>query len=438
MILTFTTVKSQNPFDLQFPEVDRPQKCSSCLQAFNEKPKEVGFSIQEDTDGSLYFEINHEGWFTKLFKNEGAGIAIDVVLKDRYDCGLTEIVKKKIKGKLLPPVYSPSLRKNVFLHKKNTYRVKVGELPLAYRNKDVEFNILFLNNRYVCQYYRIFDLDSYKWDLLDMGLFLDSLTYKGVWNDPDAIPEVIPQKKFLEFIVPFEKDKSQYRIEDIKPMYDSLRLTNFTIEKIGIQAYASVEGNLKRNVLLQQERAQSIVDALQEFQKPTISTEIHTSENWEEFWSAIKNTKYSYLDTLNNEQVKKRLVGAFEVEMEPYLRLHRKAIVALSLIKKDPYLQLKPISLVNHFNEAIANDDLKKAQMLQNILFGKLRSKEMDPSMLASMELPDQSKYQNLLYKKATLEYWNATKNLEDAYNAFIELERLDPSNGKIKYNRLA
>jgi len=93
LFLVFTIGRSQTTYNIKFPAADRGQKCSACLQTFSDKPKEVGFSIQESPQGDLFFEINDESWFRRLFRKEGDGIAIDIVSKERYNCELPSIEK---------------------------------------------------------------------------------------------------------------------------------------------------------------------------------------------------------------------------------------------------------------------------------------------------------------------------------------------------------
>ena len=111
------------------------------------------------------------------------------------------------------------------------------------------------------------------------------------------------KNKTLKFKIPFERNKSNYSQADIKPIYDSLSLTDYNIKGINIKVYSSIEGIASRNEELQELRAKSIVAALQSFQKPTIKTVVSTSENWVDFLNDIKSTKYRTLLILNKKQI---------------------------------------------------------------------------------------------------------------------------------------
>lgn len=436
-VFSFTSVVAQNTFDIVFPrtEAERSTNCTRCLQVFAQKPKEVGFSIQMDKSNTLYFEVSDKQWFNMLFKNAGDGIAVDVVVKNRYDCSELAPEPQQIRGTLLKPVYASALKKTLKITDEDRYRVRVGKLPVSFYNKEVEFNILFLSNKTLCRYNTIFNLESYQWDILDMGMYLDSLTYKTKVSSKADDAQYSLKRKTLTFTIPFEKNKSSYSQEDIKPLYDSLRLTDFNIKKIDIKAYASVEGDAKRNLKLQQDRASSIVQAMQAFQEPTIETKVSTSENWVEFLNDISDTPYASFKDLGKQEIKSKLVGNTSEVLEKYLRHHRKAVIRLDLERIDQYKDMKTEVIIDLFNQAIGNDDLNQAELLQNSIFERLKSKEADPNLLSSMEIPRQLKYAPFFNKNSAFRYLKDERNLLIAYKELLELERLAPKDKKIKYN---
>lgn len=425
---------SQNTFDIVFPEYDRDLKCKQCFQIFSQKPKEVRFSIKREKT-NLYFEINDKKWFNLLFKNAGDGIAIDVVVKDRYDCEYESVKDAQIRGLLLKPSYSKKLKSGLKPSGENNFRVHVGRVPDAFINDELEFNILFLSNKNLCNYYWIYDLESYPWELLDMGMYLDSLTYNSKQIKPVGEEGYLLRHKTLKFKIPFEKNKAEYSQEDIRPIYDSLRLTDFNIKTINIKAYSSIEGSLERNVELQEQRANSIVKALQSFQKPTIKTKISSSENWVEFLNDIEGTKYEALITLNKNQVKSKLVGTLSKELEPVLKNHRKAILELELEKKDKYKNMQADELVSKFNKAILSENLDEANELQNSIFEKMKEKEISPEFLRKMDIPKQSKFAKIFNKNSAYRYMQNVREAVIVYNELLELEKLAPKEPRIKYN---
>ncbi|WP_346882377.1 hypothetical protein [uncultured Algibacter sp.] len=434
--LSYAKVMAQNTYDIVFPntENDRDTNCQQCIQAFSKKPKEVKFSIKREGN-NLYFQINDKKWFNNLFKGSGDGIAVDVVAKNRFDCEIESIESSQIMGKLLKPIYGSKLRNGLKPFGENGFRVHVGRISDTDINKELEYNILFLNNKNLCNYYFIYDLKSYPWDLLDMGVYLDSLTYNTKKITPESQEGFVIRNKKLRFKIPFKKNKSEYSQEDIKPIYDSLRLTDFNIKTIRIKAYASIEGSLKRNIVLQEQRANSIVAALQSFQKPTISTEVSSSENWVEFLNDIEGTKHENLKTLTKSEVKAKLTGELANALEPILKQHRKAVLEMELEKKDKYKNMSADVLLEKFNTAISSEKLKEALEIQNSIFEKLKSKEISPEFLIGMEIPKQAKFAKIFNKNSAIRYMLDIRKSLIVYNELLELEKLVPKDAEVKYN---
>jgi hypothetical protein len=437
LVISLNSLVAQNTYDIVFPGKERDQKCQECFQIFNQKPYEVKFSIKREMD-NLYFEVNDKNWFDLLFKNAGDGLAVDIVLKERYACENESIEKSQIKGFLLKPVYSQALKAGLKSTGANIYSVLLGKIPNSFLKDELEFNILFLSNKNLCRYYVTYELESYTWDLLDVGMYLDTLTYdpkqiKSTFKDSYVI-----RNKTLKFIIPFKKNKSNYSQADIKPIYDSLRLTDFNIKAINIKGYSSIEGITSRNLELQKLRANSIVAALQTFQKPTIKTEVSSSENWVEFFNDIKSTKYANLSTLTKKEIKERIAGALSREMEPILENHRKAIIELELEKKDRYRDESADMLLTKFNDAITVEELQEANEIQNSIFEKIKVKEASPTILEKMNIPLEVKFARIFNKNSAYKYILDFKQALIVYNELIDLERLVPNDKNVKYNIVA
>ncbi|CAH8281265.1 hypothetical protein EV196_101345 [Mariniflexile fucanivorans] len=427
---------SQNTYDIIFNAGDRDEKCKECVQAFRQKPKEVRYSIIREND-NLYFEVNDKNWFYLVFKNPDDGIAIDVVMEDRYKCDTETLSKNQIKGVLLKPVYSNELKSGLAPTVQNKFRVKVGKIPNGLLKEELEYNILFLGKKNLCQYYVTYDLEYYSWDLLDMGMYLDYLTYETKQirssNEKSSI-----QNKKLKFVVPFEKNKSSFSQSDIKPIYDTLRLTDFDIKTLNIKAYSSIEGTSNRNAELQQQRANSMVAALQKFQQPTIKTTVTSLENWVEFFNDIEGNKYEYLRSLNKNEIREKVVGAIANDLEPILKNHRKAVVELELEKKVIRKGESIQSLISEFNKAIADEKLDIAKELQNSIFEKMRTKEASITNIQDMVIPKQKKYAKFLNKNAAYKCLLDERLTLIAYNEMLELEKLLPKDAYVRYNLVA
>ena len=430
--LCFSSIKAQDAFDIIFTQSPgQENKCTYCDNYFKNRPKEIHFTVVREGN-KLFFEVTDKVWGMKLFKTAGDGIALDVVSKSRYDCD-KEIEDVQIRGTILKPVYAKQLIRGFKLSAGNRYRTFLGTVPENLRGDELEFNILFLSSKVLCRYQRIYNLDSYPWELLDMGVYLDSLTYKSkkITNTTD---QFVTKYKQLKFIIPFQKNKSEYSTEDIKPLYDSLKLTDFNIKKINIKAYSSIEGSLERNLELQKKRANSIVNSIQSLQKPDIVTEISSSENWVEFLNDITSSKYKTLKDLSKKEIKQKVVGAVSDELEVYLKNHRKAVITLDLEKKDKYKEMTTSTLISTFNKLIEEENIEEALVVQNSLFEKVKQ-EANPEKLWGLTVPEQVKFVPILNENNMFKYLYNLGYSKTIYDDLKKLEKLDPTNKRIKYN---
>ena len=437
LLLFALTTYSQNTYDIVFSGNDRDENCQTCLQAFNQKPNEVKFSIKRENN-NLYFEVNDKDWFNLLFKDRSDGLAVDIVLKDKYNCDVQSIDKSQIKGFLVKPVYASQLKSGLKPTKDNIFRTYVGKIPEGFLNDELEYNILFLGNKNLCRYYVIYDLESYTWDLLDMGMYLDSITYDTKQIKSSSEEGFVIKNKTLKFRIPFKKNKSNYSQADIKPIYDSLRLTDFNIKTINIKGYSSIEGIESRNIELQELRAKSIIAALQTFQKPTIKTEVTSSENWVEFFNDIKGTKYEYLSPFSKSEVREKIKGTVSRDMEPILKNHRKAVLELELEKKDKFETQSVEVLAGKFNNAITTESFNEAIEIQNSIFERIRMKESSLAILQKITVPKQAKYIDFLNKNAAFKYMVDFRQALIVRNELLALEKLVPKNKGVKYNLAA
>ena len=79
-------------------------------------------------------------------------------------------------------------------------------------------------------------------------------------------------------VLPFERNKSQYNTEDIKPFLDSISLNRFDLKKIEIIAYSSLEGGARQNKVIQERRAKSILAAIKKYKLQDVETKSTTKE----------------------------------------------------------------------------------------------------------------------------------------------------------------
>ena len=440
LFFALSLIHAQGTWDVKDPGADKPAKCGECLAALMGKPKEVQFGLYADEAGDIWFLLNYPEFFEAMFKHGGDGIAVDVVPRSLYACSDAPPVQTSFhKGNLLKPVYLPDLKKT---RKESTMGAawKVGRLPASAKKDNYELNLVILRDQNVCYYSSFYDLARYRWDLLNMGLYMDTLTYGNI-TDTTHISRAtsILRRKAMHFTIPFEKNKSEYSPTDLRPLYDSLRLTDFTIKYIDIEAYSSVEGPEVRNMELQQKRAQSIVSALQTFQAPGIKTTVKASENWVEFLRDVLLTPHAELAVMSKPEIKKRLLDKRTAEqLEPILAHHRKAMITLELTRKDGLAGLTEQQILRQFEQAIVDKNVAHARELQNTVIERIMDEELPSAFLDKLDVPPQREFAGLMNTRAAFRYFEDPRDALEAYNALLELKHMLPNDAHINYNLCA
>ncbi|MFB0923948.1 MAG: hypothetical protein QMB65_01490, partial [Vicingaceae bacterium] len=232
IILFAFTGLSQNNYGIKNPEESSiAQKCGECLSVMQNLPPEVSFGFYLE-GRKIYFMMTDKRYFDLLFKKGMDGIAVDIVTKSQFPCNEeNQLANSPINmGKLLEPVYFKDFKKELLIGENGQIGVFVGQLPEIYSSQDYELNLLILKNGNMC-YYQIFsDLPRARWGLLEMGLYRDSImnneSLSGGESTINSTERVKRLNKTMKFVIPFEKGKSEYAPEDIKPLYDSLQLTD--------------------------------------------------------------------------------------------------------------------------------------------------------------------------------------------------------------------
>src|SRR5690606_15532727 len=222
ILLDPAPANGQGQYDIKLEGRALAASCQDCLQKIAEKPREIQYGIQQDDIGNLYFIVTHRSWFDALFDKSGDGLAIDIINKESYDCSLNVPAHTgTLKGELQRPYYLNELKKNIISTENGSLIVQLGRIPEKFRGKEVEFNILFLKNKYLCYYNYFYDLQVYRWDLLDMGIFFDTLTYRTHYDTSFTQDQGFStNRKIMRFTIPFEKDRSEYSPADVRPLYD--------------------------------------------------------------------------------------------------------------------------------------------------------------------------------------------------------------------------
>jgi outer membrane protein OmpA-like peptidoglycan-associated protein len=370
--------------------------------------------------------------YQKLISQASSGFAIDLMYRNQYACASAPISEKSIiRGELQKPIYRKELNKRIRQDALPGLTIHAGKLPEHASEEQVEANLIYIYKRYPCHYLSIYDIDLSDWELLETGLFQDGLPAPSpMLEDSSAFT------KSMRFTIPFEKNRYDYQPHDIGILYDSLRLTDYTITGIRILALTSVEGSEQHNQRLQQERANSLVKALEAYQGSKVNAQISSSENWKDFFQDIAGTPYHYLSRLSKPAVKEQLAKPeIAAALEPVLRRHRKGLVDLQLRKTIHFLQESPEEITRFYHQYVKEEDVAQALLLQEILFERIKNESLPADFLQRLEVPQQSLFGPLLLRRISFHYQHVHQDEGIALQAFEQLLHLLPDNAELGYN---
>jgi len=421
LIVFYTSILfSQNTYNIKLVTNANYNKCSSCINLLNNKPQEINFGIEVDVDNNILLLSNSAEWFFNLIKKKKDGIALDIVLKSDFDCSsIPNFNFESVSlGYLMKPIYKKELQKKSIISKYDELMINLGKLPEQFIGQEYEINMLILQDSYLCNYHTVINIPSYKWNLLDMGLYTDTITYKtNTGTNSSNNKDIRTYSKKMKFTIPFEKDKITYSSEDIKPLYDSLNISDFIIKRISIRAYSSVEGDKEYNLKLQKGRAESIVKALQTFQPEQIGRNITTSENWMEFYQSIKGTEFESLSELTKQQIKEKLNNkTYAQKLESILSRQRKAVIEINFEKRYNIENFTAEELKIEFAKSINKPDLEMANKIQKYAFSKIINNKLPTNFISELEIPDKKEFGTLLNSNSVYKYFLDETDLIETY----------------------
>ncbi|HZY81633.1 MAG TPA: hypothetical protein VFE50_19050 [Cyclobacteriaceae bacterium] len=423
---------NRNNYDIKgVSQAEMPKRCGDMAAKLKSLPAEVQFATKIIGD-STFLIFNEPRLFWQFFDSKKDGFAIDIVNQDQFQCDNIQRLSGQFshKGYLLEPVYRDDIKKRLRMSDRNIIYVFGGLIPKSFDKTKIETNQILIDDQYLCNYTTVVNVDSHAWEMLPMGLYYDTL------NRDNLEERYKDLAKTLRFTIPFAKNTSVYKKEDIKPLYDSLKITDYAITDIRIRAFTSVEGSLQRNLELQDERAQSIVAAMQSFQPESIKSEITSNENWVEFLEAINGTPYQYLMSMSKDEIKEALKDQkLADKLEPTLAKERKAIIELVLEKRVTYSKATPAELKNYFSQSIAKKNIDEAMYLQEIIFHKIEREELPTNFINELEVPKAIEFGSLLINQAAYNFEHNNQNVFEALKVFNELNELLGGNAKVDYN---
>jgi uncharacterized protein YkwD len=419
-----------------------PKKCKNCDKFKDFENLQAGLSVE---DGKIYLDYNNLKAIKRLIKKSTDGLAVDVVQKEQFSKEDYNIVDHNLrsKGVMLKPVrkdrlFSKNLAQPDNPQKKNSrvrkLRVEMGKFPKNL-NGSYELNLMIIQDGYVCKtvlrsYMEYADQESSPIEMQSMP------ETTGAINPPF---EPRSESALLNFTIPFEKNKSDFKMEDVQPFINALQEPDFIIEGLFIYAYSSIEGDSVANAKLQRKRAESVVKVLQQMQQTKITPTILNNDSWDLFRLEMEDGKYDYLTKMRKKEVVDKInhTKGLSEELEASLAKERFAQVVMDVTYDISGNKEEKFSIVQ-FNRAVKAGNTKQAYRIMDYIAKKVIEKKYSDAIFDKLEIANDGKNAGLLMNKIYYYYLIHNKVVdEEEYKGILELQKMDGGNPTVNFNAL-
>jgi hypothetical protein len=249
--------------------------------------------------------------------------------------------------------------------------------------------------------------------------------------------EPVADSMHLSLKIPFENKKFTYQTHDIEPFLKLLNEPAFLIYDLKITAYSSIEGTDDENKKLQQQRAESIISALEERQKKLIKTTIITDYNWTDFQNDIQKTNHNIMASMQLEEAQAYIRNYnLNKELEPILANHRYAQIDMKVTFDISGENESPFVL-KKFHNAIAEGDKIMALSIQKYIMKQVLNYRYIPDILNTLEIPENKTFAGLIMNKLWLQQHTKQITQEEFALAVQKLYQISPANEYIAFNDL-
>lgn len=393
-------------------------------------------------DGKVYLKYENLKALGKFIRGPKDGFAVDVIQRAQYEKPGYTIVDNNLqtKGVLLKPVYMSKIysknrikevKKGNRVIKASKLDIEMGKIPPKITG-EYELNLLIVQEGKLCKTIIPSNIEQGEMEAktLTMLLMPDSAAYL----DPPFQPK--SEATLLNFTVPFEKNKFEYKEEDMIPFLNALQEPDFLIDGLYITAYSSIEGDARANEKLQKKRAESIVKALAKMQKSGVVTEVKTSDSWSLFQLEAEGSKFDNLTKMSKDAAIQEINSkGLAPELEPILAKERFAQIVMDVTYDITGPKEEKFS-VSKFNQAVKKGDIKQAYKIQYFIGQQQKQKKYSYDLSDRMAIPQEAKYSGLLNNQVVWHYMqNGNFPDDEDYATLKKLSALDPSNNFIAFN---
>ncbi len=384
-------------------KLDRPWQCWRC------KIRPPAGIITVTEDSTIIFRHSQPRFFFDLlvvpsllnsrmrfFKPRKDGLAADIIVKSQYTCDSNSHHNglNNFRGIPLEPVYKKDYNGGIHL---SYTEIVLGKVP-SYINEEFEVNLVVVQNKRPCSN-TLFNVIPSEFHVdIPLSYGFDPLVTKMKCHKIDTL-----YKRMY-----FDKSMVTPRDSILAEIKELIQINKGHIQKIDINGFASIEGSTEGNIELYQKRANFLIQELKNLGTDSTQTIIKTAENFQDFREEIKGTKFEYLNSLSDSELKEKMLDTeLSDELEFLLKNHR--YVDIRIITRHDYELEYDRDLVNgQLDEAIEIGSIKKSTQLQRIQFGLLLAGKMTIEDIESIIIPIEKKNIQLLHNRAVMKYYFA------------------------------
>ena len=418
------------------------KSCKTCDKWKNYDILQKGLIVE---NGKIYLEYANLKDLKRILKKPKDGLAVDVVQRAQYEKADYNILDNNLQNKgIMQKVITkdnlfaknlikvdPKAKKKI---KINNLKVEMGKLNSKIKGP-YELNLIVIQDGHVCKtimrsYLEKGDQESNT----PIGLIPADST---VGLNPPFEPR--SESSILNFTIPFEKNKSEFKTEDVQPFIKAMNEPDFIIDGLYIYAYSSIEGDAVANAKLQRKRAESVTAVLQSMQNNKITPIIETKDSWNLFELELEDGKYAELVKLGKDKATKKLNADTKMlkELEPVLAKERFAQIVMDVTYDISGNKEQKFTAVS-FNRAIKANKTQQAFKIMEYAFNKKVEKKYTDDIMDSLKIPNDAKFTNFLNNKIYYNYLANSSLVDfDDLEQLKQLEKLDPTNDIVRFNRM-
>ena len=431
------------PFNKKSKKLQGPdlRKCKTCERWRNYDVLQKGLYVNGD---KIFLSYPNAKELRRILKKSTDGLAVDIVQRSQYIPADYNIVDNNLynKGVMNNVIYRDKFfKKNTLLNVKDPKKrkkikgivVEIGKFNPKIKGP-YELNLIVVQDKKVCKTVTRGYAESGK---------IDSKTPIGILPAKNSVglkPPFEPKNEssIINFTIPFEKNKYEFKQEDIQPFIKALNEPDFLIDGLFIYAYSSIEGDSAANAKLQRKRGESVVSVLQSFQNNKIRPTIETKDSWGLFMLENEDGKYANLVSLGKRKAIAKINSDenLQKELEPILAKERFAQIVMDITYDVTGPKEQKFSTVS-FGRAMKSNNMNQAFKIMEFIGKRMFENKYPESVLDSLKLDETATNVPLLNNKIYYKYQVNNSIDEDDDETFARLLKLDPSNPVLQYNKV-